>query len=1257
MSAPLPERNDRFVFEARLGVGASGSVYRAFDRERNATVAVKVLSDLDAASIYRFKSEFRALTGIAHRNLVQLYDLISREEQWLLTMELVEGGDFLRWIRPPIVLSVVPANDAYDTQDTDDFTDGAVRSQQPTVSQPSTTGNSSGGEQLARQVSSTLGPINEARLRSALRQLAEGLGALHAENRLHRDLKPANVLVFASDGRLVICDFGLVTELRNQNMGVKRSVAGTLAYMSPEQASGQALGPAADWYAVGVMLYQTLTGVLPVSPRLAFEKALQAKQQGVAIHPCSLNADAPQDLADLAVALLDPEPSRRPRYAEVLARIDGTRRAVSIAPTGPTMLVGRSTQRAALQGAFTRAWSGRATVAMVCGRSGMGKSTLVQQFLDELRAQHDAVVLTGRCYEREELPYKAFDPVIDALGGYLLQLGDADVRALLPDHIASLARLFPSLRRVPMVSALAGRGEVIDPIELKRNAFSAFRQLCSSIAELRPLVLYIDDLQWGDLESLPLFEELLRAPLAPSLLLVGSFRSEDAEQSPLLKALRNSLPALGLATVDVVVDALSEHDARELARSLLRDVADREAAAERVVKQAAGSPFFVRELALYVRAHGASELRLEDVIAQRLDDLPPDSRRLFELVAVAGRPERSSLLAAAAKLGEQAFGALRVLEASNLVHGSDGRVEASHDRLREMAYRSLDDDTRRSLHEALAEAIEQRERDPDALLEHYRRSGKLARAGQCALEAAHHAEAQLAHARAAKLYREALDLAELSAEQKRDTEERLGICLALSGRGIEAAAAFSRATVGAAAGKVMVLRSLATTELLRAGSIGAAYDELRNMRSLTGVAFPTSAFEALASLLWRRVKIWFAMRWHRQRDGQQVDQTLLQRADMLWGIGATLVSMDTLRGAVYQAEHLLVALRAGEPYRLARAMAVEGTLSSTLNTDPGRTQSYFDRGLELGGLSNEPHALTVVKGTAGAARLLEGRWHETVRLCREAAQVLRERINATLGWELTTLIFFDLQATAWLGRVDEIIRRVPEAMRDAEARGDLYAATSCRSYRAIWAWLGADQLDEARRQVAVAEGAWQVPGYNLQHWYTTFAVAEVDLYAGEPARALERLTREYPKLLFLRVGIQYTRIEVWYTRGRLQLAQARKTGERELVEAARKDARAMMKTALWGRALGRLLLACATSFDAPAQAASLLQHVEGLFDALDMPLMRDVARCRRAQLREDSALVAAAEQSIRERGVVRPDLFVAMLAPGFPTVRSPHDSV
>jgi hypothetical protein len=198
-------------------------------------------------------------------------------------------------------------------------------------------------------------------------------------------------------------------------------------------------------------------------------------------------------------------------------------------------------------------------------------------------------------------------------------------------------------------------------------------------------------------------------------------------------------------------------------------------------------------------------------------------------------------------------------------------------------------------------------------------------------------------------------------------------------------------------------------------------------------------------------------------------------------------------------------------------------------------------------------------------------------------------------------------------------------------------------------------VDAARQQVQIAEGQWVQAGYHLQHWYTTMARAEVDLYADTPGESLARLSGEWKKMLFLR-KIQYTRIEVWYLRARLSLACARNKFEVALLAAVREDARSMVdEGAHWGVALGRLMLACAASFDETELSLRLLRELEGQFDALDMKLHQEVVRYRRGQLtagEEGASLVRRAESAIRALGVTRPAGFVAMLAPGFPGTAS-----
>ena len=166
----------RFTLVRRLGAGGMGVVYEAYDQQRGELVALKTMRRVDPPALVRFKQEFRSLSDITHPNLVNLYELFAVEDRWFFTMELVEGCDFVSYVksRPEPVSFRVSSADASD--------DRARRSE------PGRRTRASRGQ--ARL-------FDETRLRDALRQLAEGVDALHQSGKLHRDIKPPNVLVTA----------------------------------------------------------------------------------------------------------------------------------------------------------------------------------------------------------------------------------------------------------------------------------------------------------------------------------------------------------------------------------------------------------------------------------------------------------------------------------------------------------------------------------------------------------------------------------------------------------------------------------------------------------------------------------------------------------------------------------------------------------------------------------------------------------------------------------------------------------------------------------------------------------------------------------------------------------------------------------------------------------------------------------------------------------------------------------------------------
>src|SRR5436305_8341488 len=260
---------ERYKLQDPIGRGGMATIYRGQDLRMDRAVAIKVLREVystDPKFVRRFQVEAKAASILQHPNIVQVYDYGLTEGNYFIVMELVEGTDLRRYLRSRGVLDV----------------DRAVI--------------------IAHDV-------------------ALGLGAAHRRNIVHRDVKPQNILV-GRRGAIKLTDFGIASvykDINAERLTTTGMTLGTVQYYAPEQAQGEIVSPAADVYALGIVMYEMLTGHPPFDGDSPVAVAMQHIQD-VPTPPSHFNPNILPALKEIIMRCLEKEPERRYRDGSMLAR-------------------------------------------------------------------------------------------------------------------------------------------------------------------------------------------------------------------------------------------------------------------------------------------------------------------------------------------------------------------------------------------------------------------------------------------------------------------------------------------------------------------------------------------------------------------------------------------------------------------------------------------------------------------------------------------------------------------------------------------------------------------------------------------------------------------------------------------------------------------------------------------------------------------------------------------------------------------------
>jgi hypothetical protein len=572
-------------------------------------------------------------------------------------------------------------------------------------------------------------------------------------------------------------------------------------------------------------------------------------------------------------------------------------------------------------------------------------------------------------------------------------------------------------------------------------------------------------------------------------------------------------------------------------------------------------------------------LTLEQVFEERYRRLEEGQQRILDALAIAGQPTSKSLLARIVGVGlsTQAWGMLRHRNLIRLRDGEVGEeVDLYHERIRETLLERLGEAQQIELHRQIATELEE-EDTPDAkrLARHLIEAKEPIRALYYTLQAAKEAEEMLAFAQAARWYRQALLLEPLAPEQKQAILQGLAKALAMQGFGAEAAEAYLQAAEGASELPQQELRLLAATQLIRSGLVERGIAVLSRLLPSLKLRWSRSGAEALWNWLRFRIRLFFRKlpdSWLMPLEREKVNPLVSLQArvaslqaqrspshDPDLPLASTLdpkaslrlqacrlVAMevglvDVTQGMAFQAQHLLEAVKAGDPYRLGLAYALEAAYSSFQGPSKRRqTQQLTDQALTLGKQLHDPHLLGTAHLTAGFAAFTQGFWQRAYEQCHHAEMILRQRCTGVV-WELSNCHVYQMNALLFLGEFPQIHQRLFILLREAEERGDLYTQSMLRLGILPRLFLSQDRAEEALESTEKTMQQWSHHKVFLQHYIELINRGEIALYQGQPEALwtlMQTRLRDLQRSFLLRV--QFNRIEIHHLKARCALACAAK---------------------------------------------------------------------------------------------------------------------
>ncbi len=581
-------------------------------------------------------------------------------------------------------------------------------------------------------------------------------------------------------------------------------------------------------------------------------------------------------------------------------------------------------------------------------------------------------------------------------------------------------------------------------------------------------------------------------------------------------------------------------------------------------------------------------------------------------------------------------------------------IETYHDRVREAVVAHIPPTALAGHHRSLAQVLESSGRaDAEVLAVHFHGCLELERAGMYYAQAAAHAAEALAFDRAAKLYRLALEPGTGDEVEARRLRVGLADALANAGRGPESAREYLAAVAGATVAQTLELRRRAAMQYLTSGHFDEGLAELSAILKALGITLPGTPRRAIVSLIVNRIRLRLRGLHFRLRDASNVPAEELTRFEVTETAANGLGIIDPIRAAAFQARNLLLALRLGEPYRIARAMIFEACYVSAAGGRSQRRVSELVRIAEtIAQRLDHPYIWSGVFGAQGVAAHMSGRWKQGGEFCERSADILRTRC-AGVSFELNMMILFSLWSLQFRGDLNELGRRWPVLIKEARERGDRLMVMNLSTMLMSTLRLAADDPEGAEAMLGPVRDQWPRRGFHGPHIEWFGALVQIRLYTGDGTGAWNFLTTLYQPSLARSHLTRMQRVRTFFCERRARCALAAAFGAGDpgpLLRSAERDARRLHREGMaWSRALSLPIHAgVAAARGERSRAATLFALAVKQLEAVDMNLYAAASRRRLGEILggdEGRAQLEQADSWMSQQGIRNPARMADVFAP------------